>query len=53
MSNMTGVITPIDGESKKRVVRQRSEYSFILLTPGKCYFFDSDVGGFHYGPGHP
>lgn len=19
----------------------------------QCYFFDSDVGGFHYGPGHP
>ncbi|KAJ3736924.1 histone deacetylase complex catalytic component RPD3 [Lentinula guzmanii] len=18
-----------------------------------CYFFDSDIGGFHYGPGHP
>ncbi|KAI0823012.1 histone deacetylase [Trametes gibbosa] len=28
---------PIDGEQKKRV----------------CYFFDSDVSGFHYGPGHP
>ncbi|OSD05960.1 histone deacetylase [Trametes coccinea BRFM310] len=28
---------PIDGEEKKRV----------------CYFFDSDVSGFHYGPGHP
>lgn len=30
-------MTPIDGEQKKRV----------------CYFFDSDVSGFHYGPGHP
>ncbi|KAG6837036.1 hypothetical protein H0H93_015899 [Arthromyces matolae] len=19
----------------------------------ECYFFDSDIGGFHYGPGHP
>lgn len=28
---------PIDGDQKKRV----------------CYFFDSDIGGFHYGPGHP
>ncbi|KAF7306643.1 Histone deacetylase [Mycena indigotica] len=29
---------PLEGEtSKKRV----------------CYFFDSDIGGFHYGPGHP
>ncbi|KAH8835410.1 hypothetical protein DL96DRAFT_1574104, partial [Flagelloscypha sp. PMI_526] len=27
----------VDGEAKKRV----------------CYFFDSDIGGFHYGPGHP
>ncbi|KAH9835792.1 histone deacetylase [Rhodofomes roseus] len=34
---MAPVMTPIDGESKKRV----------------CYFFDSDVSGFHYGPGHP
>ncbi|KAG8747995.1 histone deacetylase [Ceratobasidium sp. 414] len=34
---MSGLLTPIPGESKKRV----------------CYFFDSDVGGFHYGPGHP
>ncbi|KAI0067829.1 histone deacetylase complex catalytic component RPD3 [Artomyces pyxidatus] len=34
---MTGEMLEIEGESKKRV----------------CYFFDSDVGGFHYGPGHP
>jgi hypothetical protein len=19
----------------------------------QCYFYDSDIGGFHYGPGHP
>ncbi|KAF7965320.1 hypothetical protein HWV62_44484 [Athelia sp. TMB] len=31
-------MTPIDGESNKKRV---------------CYFFDSDIGGFHYGPGHP
>ncbi|KAJ7357033.1 histone deacetylase complex, catalytic component RPD3 [Mycena albidolilacea] len=31
-------MVPLEGEtSKKRV----------------CYFFDSDIGGFHYGPGHP
>ncbi|KAI0322277.1 histone deacetylase complex catalytic component RPD3 [Amylostereum chailletii] len=34
---MPGEMIPIEGESSKRV----------------CYFFDSDVGGFHYGPGHP
>ncbi|KAH8923501.1 histone deacetylase [Atractiella rhizophila] len=28
---------PIDGAGKKRV----------------CYFFDSDIGNYHYGPGHP
>ncbi|OCF72602.1 histone deacetylase RPD3 [Kwoniella mangroviensis CBS 8886] len=28
---------PILGESKRRV----------------CYFFDSDIGNYHYGPGHP
>ncbi|KAF5368587.1 hypothetical protein D9758_002339 [Tetrapyrgos nigripes] len=31
------MMEPIAGEQKKRV----------------CYFFDSDIGGFHYGPGHP
>ncbi|KAH8120566.1 hypothetical protein DFH11DRAFT_1500452 [Phellopilus nigrolimitatus] len=30
-------MVPIAGEASKRV----------------CYFFDPDVGGFHYGPGHP
>jgi len=34
---MPGELFEIEGEKKKRV----------------CYFFDSDVGGFHYGPGHP
>ncbi|KAI0935961.1 hypothetical protein AcW1_000332 [Taiwanofungus camphoratus] len=35
---MAPEMIPIEGEtSKKRV----------------CYFFDSDVSGFHYGPGHP
>ncbi|KAE9410758.1 histone deacetylase complex, catalytic component RPD3 [Gymnopus androsaceus JB14] len=29
---------PLGGESQKKRV---------------CYFFDSDIGGFHYGPGHP
>ncbi|KAJ3827391.1 histone deacetylase complex catalytic component RPD3 [Lentinula raphanica] len=29
---------PLDGENQKKRV---------------CYFFDSDIGGFHYGPGHP
>ncbi|RPD81729.1 histone deacetylase [Lentinus tigrinus ALCF2SS1-7] len=31
-------MTPIDGEGQRKRV---------------CYFFDSDVSGFHYGPGHP
>jgi len=34
---MAPEMMPVDGEAKKRV----------------CYFFDSDVSGFHYGPGHP
>ncbi|KIK71315.1 hypothetical protein GYMLUDRAFT_33456 [Collybiopsis luxurians FD-317 M1] len=29
---------PLEGENQKKRV---------------CYFFDSDIGGFHYGPGHP
>ncbi|KDR84801.1 hypothetical protein GALMADRAFT_233170 [Galerina marginata CBS 339.88] len=35
---MSEKMVPIDGESQKKRV---------------CYFFDSDIGGFHYGPGHP
>ncbi|KAF9036492.1 histone deacetylase complex catalytic component RPD3 [Hymenopellis radicata] len=31
-------MTPLEGENQKKRV---------------CYFFDSDIGGFHYGPGHP
>ncbi|XP_006454763.1 hypothetical protein AGABI2DRAFT_198321 [Agaricus bisporus var. bisporus H97] len=34
---MSERMAAIAGEQKKRV----------------CYFFDSDIGGFHYGPGHP
>ncbi|PLW20914.1 hypothetical protein PCANC_03901 [Puccinia coronata f. sp. avenae] len=34
---MAGNMIPIAGESKKRI----------------CYFFDSDIGNYHYGPGHP
>ncbi|KAF9229565.1 histone deacetylase complex catalytic component RPD3 [Gyrodon lividus] len=35
---MSDNILPLEGETQKKRV---------------CYFFDSDVGGFHYGPGHP
>ncbi|OJA18800.1 hypothetical protein AZE42_00840 [Rhizopogon vesiculosus] len=35
---MSENMAPLDGESQKKRV---------------CYFFDSDIGGFHYGPGHP
>ncbi|KAG2754481.1 histone deacetylase complex catalytic component RPD3 [Suillus brevipes Sb2] len=35
---MSQNMVPLDGESQKKRV---------------CYFFDSDIGGFHYGPGHP
>ncbi|KZT43932.1 histone deacetylase Hda1 [Sistotremastrum suecicum HHB10207 ss-3] len=34
---MSGTMIPIAGQPHQRV----------------CYFFDSDIGGFHYGPGHP
>lgn len=30
-------MTPISGDRKRRI----------------CYFFDSDIGNYHYGPGHP
>ncbi|KAF9014981.1 histone deacetylase complex, catalytic component RPD3 [Cyathus striatus] len=35
---MSEKMVPLDGDSQKKRV---------------CYFFDSDIGGFHYGPGHP
>jgi hypothetical protein len=32
-------------------------FVFIISCLGsacfQCYFYDSDIGGFHYGPGHP
>ncbi|KAI7952041.1 hypothetical protein MJO28_007725 [Puccinia striiformis f. sp. tritici] len=34
---MSGNMIPIAGKNKKRI----------------CYFFDSDIGNYHYGPGHP
>ncbi|GAA6029944.1 hypothetical protein JCM8097_009181 [Rhodosporidiobolus ruineniae] len=34
---MSAVMQPIAGENKKRT----------------CYFFDSDIGNYHYGPSHP
>jgi histone deacetylase 1/2 len=60
---MPGELFEIEGEKKKRVVRADFLFFLSLLlqvafspTPSphaQCYFFDSDVGGFHYGPGHP
>ena len=58
---MPGELFEIDGERKKRVVCPDPFFfaqgfdSFLLtrLLRAQCYFFDSDVGGFHYGPGHP
>ncbi|KZT06360.1 histone deacetylase [Laetiporus sulphureus 93-53] len=35
---MAPEMIPLEGETNKKRV---------------CYFFDSDVSGFHYGPGHP
>ena len=26
---------------------------YRCTNASKCYFFDSDIGNFHYGPGHP
>ncbi|KAG9011005.1 histone deacetylase [Tulasnella sp. JGI-2019a] len=39
MSSQTphALMAPIPGEAKQRV----------------CYFYDSEIGSFHYGPGHP
>ena len=55
---MAPEMIPIDGEEKKRVVS--TQLWQPLFRPmhrsspfRQCYFFDSDVSGFHYGPGHP
>jgi hypothetical protein len=59
---MPGELFEIEGEKKKRVVRadlfifhHLLEFAISPRLPHtrQCYFFDSDVGGFHYGPGHP
>jgi hypothetical protein len=56
---MPGELFEIEGEKKKRVVWVHSFLLLLLLAFSpivphvQCYFFDSDVGGFHYGPGHP
>lgn len=56
--NMPPEMIPIDGEEKKRVVSYLSMILNLALRDRthprpQCYFFDSDVSGFHYGPGHP
>ena len=53
---MPGELFEIDGERKKRVVCPDVDFLAVLahiVSLTQCYFFDSDVGGFHYGPGHP
>lgn len=56
---MSDNYSPIAGESyKKRVVRLAKLLHVRLIFTfshgyWQCYFFDSDIGGFHYGPGHP
>jgi hypothetical protein len=53
--------------SRSKGKRRNAWYEFTLFSllssatrvltthspHAQCYFFDSDVGGFHYGPGHP
>jgi hypothetical protein len=72
LGNDEGVMEPITGESKKRVVSvwelslaaglhaqgPKSESSDEKCRPTRssadpeqCYFFDSDIGNYHYGPG--
>jgi hypothetical protein len=50
-------MVPIEGEPRRRVVSVKislSQYFCQHWFPcAQCYFFDSDIGGFHYGPGHP
>ena len=46
-------MTPFAGQPKKRVVCIWTRLVCITLNTSQCYFFDSEIGGFHYGPGHP
>lgn len=53
---MAGLVEPIMGESKKRVVSHRCHLVQAMplrVSDLQCYFFDSDIGNYHYGPGHP
>jgi hypothetical protein len=71
LGNDEGVMEPITGESKKRVVSVQlllaaglhaqgpksessdGKYRLTLSSADaeQCYFFDSDIGNYHYGPG--
>lgn len=53
---MAGLVEPIMGESKKRVVSHPLTQPVTCRARAnrpQCYFFDSDIGNYHYGPGHP
>jgi histone deacetylase 1/2 len=54
---MTEKWEPVDGDTQKKRVVSFFDYStaFMNLSSNstQCYFYDSDIGGFHYGPGHP
>ncbi|KAG2747567.1 hypothetical protein P692DRAFT_201932749 [Suillus brevipes Sb2] len=34
-------------------LKESSMVPHVDPSPRQCYFFNSDIGGFHYGPGHP
>lgn len=44
MGNGSTLITPV---AKQGAAASNNRPSRV------CYFFDSDIGNYHYGPGHP
>lgn len=44
MGNGSTLITPV---AKQGAAASNNQPSRV------CYFFDSDIGNYHYGPGHP
>ena len=53
---MSEKMTTVDGDIQKKRVASTHRARLMhrtMLNRCQCYFFDSDIGGFHYGPGHP
>lgn len=55
-----GIVNTYNGTSSSHALNSTDEPLFAPISnssnpnPSRvCYFFDSDIGNYHYGPGHP